>query len=297
VLVAAREPYEETIRVTWHSDSFQYRLALGVTLGVCQLAMLVAAAAQPMAALCEHKCRVHGTAGASGRRALIEKHWHRRIDPASLGEFRAQPQLPFLVSAPGKDAPVLAHELGIETMLTRDKDVLVPLDERAARANAFHADLFVSIHCNASESGEARGIEVFMLDPSKDASRATSRVAALENGWLGKKALDATSLDAEMARILKRLGSGETSAASRVLGELLARSSMASLSPRYPDLVDHGLKSAAFTVLAGAEMPAVLFETSFISNPEDESRLGKAGYRQKIADAIVNAVRAYREGR
>ncbi len=229
------------------------------------------------------------------RRVVLDPG-HGGVDAGAVGPTGLR-EKDVVLDIAHRAAPVLAHELGIETMLTRDKDVLVPLDERAARANAFHADLFVSIHCNASESGEARGIEVFVLDPSKDATRATSRVAALENGWLGKKALDASSLDAEMARILQRLGSGETSAASRVLGELLARSSMASLTPRYPDLVDHGLKSAAFTVLAGAEMPAVLFETSFISNPEDESRLGKAGYRQKIADAIVNAVRAYRDGR
>jgi N-acetylmuramoyl-L-alanine amidase len=191
-------------------------------------------------------------------------------------------------------APVLAHELGIETLLTRDSDVFVPLEERTARANAFHADLFISIHCNASESGEARGIEVFVLDELKDVSRAAARVAALENG-LGKKGID-TGLDAEMAKIAGRLQSGEVSTSSRKLGDLLSRATLASFGQRYPDTKDHGLKSAGFYVLLGAEMPAVLFETSFISNPDDEARLAKADYRQKLADGIVNAVRAYREG-
>lgn len=192
-------------------------------------------------------------------------------------------------------APVLASELGIETLLTRDSDTFVALDERTARANAFHADLFVSIHCNASETGEARGIEVFILDELKDTSRATARIAAMENG-LGKS-LDAGAIDAEMASIAQRLGSGEIAASSRKLGVLLGKATLASLSERYPNTTDHGLKSAGFYVLAGAEMPAVLFETSFISNPDDESRLAKADYKQKLADGIVNAIKAYRDGK
>src|SRR6185503_123604 len=76
-------------------------------------------------------------------------------------------------------APVLSRELGILTLLTRDDDRLVPLDERAARANAFHADLFVSIHCNASESGAAHGVMSFVLDTTKD--EVAARIAAREN--------------------------------------------------------------------------------------------------------------------
>lgn len=194
-------------------------------------------------------------------------------------------------------APILADELKIETLLTRDRDVFVPLDERTARANAFHADLFVSIHCNASETGDARGIEVFILDEIKDTSRAAARIAALENGVPLSGALDASALDAEMASIATRLGSGQIAESSRLLGLLLGKATLASLGQRYPETPDHGLKSAGFYVLAGAEMPAVLFETSFISNPEDEARLAKVDYRQRLADGVVNAIRAYREGR
>ncbi|MFO0553269.1 MAG: N-acetylmuramoyl-L-alanine amidase [Polyangiaceae bacterium] len=195
-------------------------------------------------------------------------------------------------------APVLAQELGIETLLTRDDDVFVPLDERAARANAFHADVFISIHCNASENGDARDIETFVLDQNKDTSRASQRVAAVENGLLGKDAsLDPASFDDEMANIVRRLGNGEIAASSRVLGALLGKAVLSSLSTGYPDTSDHGIKSAGFYVLAGAEMPAILFETSFISNPDDEARLARADYRQKLADGIVNAVRAYRDGK
>lgn len=192
-------------------------------------------------------------------------------------------------------ASLLSSELNLETILTRDDDVFIPLEERTARANAFHADLFVSIHCNASENGDARGIEVFVLDHDRDMNRANSRIAALENG-VRSKTLDG-ALDAEMASIASRLRSGEIGASSRRLGLLLEKSALASLGSRYADINDHGLKSAGFYVLMGAEMPAVLFETSFISNPEDEARLAKADYRQNLADAVVNAIRAYREGK
>ena len=71
---------------------------------------------------------------------------------------------------------------------------------------------------------------------------------------------------------------------------------MASLSPHYAEIMDQGVKSAGFYVLAGARMPAALFETSFISNVVEERRLDSGDYRQKMADAVVNAVRAYRDG-
>jgi N-acetylmuramoyl-L-alanine amidase len=196
-------------------------------------------------------------------------------------------------------AALLSTELNVETLLTRDDDVFIPLEERTARANSFHADLFISIHCNASENGDARGIEVFVLEEGRDARRADARIAALENGLLSKKGIKSldSGLDAEMANIAGRLRSGEISASSRRLGLLLGKAAMASLSERYPDTTDHGLKSAGFYVLMGAEMPATLFETSFISNPVDEGRLAKADYRQNLADAVANAVRAYKEGK
>ena len=185
-------------------------------------------------------------------------------------------------------APVLSRELGILTLLTRDDDCVVALDERAARANAFHADLFVSIHCNASENSRAHGIMSFVLDASPD--EVATKLAAREN---------ATSLliNAQLASITSGPGTSELGAHSKHLALLLQRASMSSLASRFADASDQGVKTAGFFVLVGAEMPSVLFETSFISNPAEEKRLGSPEYRQKLADAIVNAVRAYREGR
>jgi N-acetylmuramoyl-L-alanine amidase len=200
-------------------------------------------------------------------------------------------------------APLLAHELKIETLLTRDTDTFVPLELRTARANAFHADLFVSIHCNASEDGLARGVQTFSLDRVRDAEGFASRVAARENavrvpgGRAAATPVDVQAVQDEMARIASSLDVGELMARSHHMAELLQRSALASLAPRYPETRDQGVKTAGFFVLAGADMPAALFETAFISNPDDEARLATADFRQKMADAVVNAVRAYRDGK
>lgn len=184
-------------------------------------------------------------------------------------------------------APLIARELGISTLLTRDGDDYVALDERTARANAFQADLFLSIHCNASEDGAGRGVMTFVLDDSRDAM--STRLAARENDASAEAA-------AELAGALRR-GEGSLSAGrSNHFAELLQRSAIASLSPSYGDIPNSGIRRAGFYVLAGARMPAVLFETSFISNPVGETRFNTGDFRQKIADAIVNAVRAYRDG-
>ncbi|HEY3666771.1 MAG TPA: N-acetylmuramoyl-L-alanine amidase [Polyangiaceae bacterium] len=184
-------------------------------------------------------------------------------------------------------APLIARELGISTLLTRDSDDYVALDERTARANAFQADLFVSIHCNSSEDGAGRGVMTFVLDDSRDPT--STRVAAREND-------SSAAAAAELAGALTRGEGGQSPGRSNHFAELLQRAAIASLSPSYGDIPDSGIRRAGFYVLAGARMPAVLFETSFISNPVGETRFNTGDFRQKIADAIVNAIRAYRDG-
>jgi N-acetylmuramoyl-L-alanine amidase len=184
-------------------------------------------------------------------------------------------------------APILARELGILTLLTRDNDRTVALDERTARANGFHADLFVSIHCNASESAGAHGVMTFVLDASRD--ELAARIAARENAT-------AVSAAPEVTSISRDLQLGDSYARSTRFAELLQRATIGSVSKKFPDTPDLGIRTAGFFVLVGAEMPAVLYETSFISNSVEEARLATPEYRQKLADSIVNAVRAFREG-
>ncbi len=243
----------------------------------------------------EEKDSTPSPGGARSMKRIVIDPGHGGDDAGAIGPTGLK-EKDVTLDIAHRVAPILAHELGVETLLTRDSDVFVPLDERAARANAFHADLFVSVHCNASQDGEARGVESFVLDAAKEESRANARIAALENGLRLEKSLDPTEMDAEMAKVFAGLKSGRIGDDSRAFGALLERSVLGSLMQRYPDTKEHGVKSAAFYVLAGAEMPAVLFETSFISNPEDESRLASADYREKLADAIANAVKAFRDG-
>jgi N-acetylmuramoyl-L-alanine amidase len=174
--------------------------------------------------------------------------------------------------------------LGSEVMLTRDADEYVPLPARAARANAAGADLFVSIHCNSSENPASRGVATYVLDTTGDA--IANRVAARENGAFGGDG----PLDPQVLRILADLrlvGQGSRSVA---LAEKIQRSIVATLRPRYPDVVDLGVHPARFHVLVGARMPAVLVELSFLSNPVEGARLRDPAYLDALARAIAAAI-------
>jgi N-acetylmuramoyl-L-alanine amidase len=184
-------------------------------------------------------------------------------------------------------ATVLASQ-GVQVVLTRNDDRFVSLEERTARANAFAADLFVSVHCNASENSTRRGLEVYVLDTSRD--EIAARVAARENATT-------PAANAELASILGDFRLADQSKRSTRLARLLERAAGSALGAKYGDAIDGGVHTAGFYVLVGADMPSVLFETSYISNVAEEQRLGSDEYRQLLADSITNAIKAYREGR
>ncbi len=220
------------------------------------------------------------------RRVVLDPG-HGGHDPGAIGPTGLR-EKDVALDIAHRAAPLIARELGIATLLTRDADVFVPLEERTARANAFGADLFISIHCNATERGASSGVMTFVLDEAKD--QLAERIASLENS-------SSTEATSELARALSRSADRVAGARSSEFAGLLQRAAMASLAPAYPDVPDGGVKRAGFYVLAGARMPAVLFETSFISSARDETRFNTGDFRQKLADAIVNAIRAYKEGR
>ncbi len=248
----------------------------------------VARPADSSAAAAPERSRSRAPSAATGERVV------RRIalDPGHGGSEsgatgpRGIREKDIVLDIAHRAAPLLARELGISTLLTRDTDDRVALEERVAKANAFGADLFVSIHCNADPSRTARGVISFVLDGSHD--RHSVSVLERENA--------APSSGADFQRFLEQFDDRLAAARSRTFARLLQRASLASLQPGYTDVIDGGVRGAGFYVLAGARMPAVLFETSFVSNELEGTRLGTAHYRQKLADAIVNAVRAYRAG-
>jgi N-acetylmuramoyl-L-alanine amidase len=224
-------------------------------------------------------------AGRSVERIAIDPG-HGGNDPGAQGPSGLKEKEVTLAVA-HRLAPILARQ-GVQVTLTRDDDRYVTLEERTARANAFGADLFVSIHCNAAENKSRHGVETYVLDTTT--SDMAARVAAREN---------ATSQAAsnEVAQLLASMRLADQATRSTRFAELLQRAGVASLGAQYSDILDGGVHRAAFYVLVGARMPAVLFETSYISNGTEEQRLGSADYQLRLADAIANAVKAYREGR
>lgn len=228
-------------------------------------------------------------AARDGARRVVERvaldSGHGGHDPGAIGPSGIR-EKDVVLDIAHRAGPLLARELGVSTLLTRDKDQTVPLEQRVAKANAFGADLFISIHCNADPSTTARGVMAFVLDGTENL--AVRHVAAREN---------LTPAEAsDEPGFLQQFDDHHAAEGSLALARLLQRASQSSLQQGYPGTPDGGVHGAGFYVLAGARMPAVLFETSFISHPIEEARLGTARYRQKLADAIVNAVRAYREG-
>ncbi len=222
------------------------------------------------------------------RRVVIDSG-HGGADPGAIGPTGLREK--DVTLAIGKAvAPLVAKELGAEVRLTRGGDTFVSLEERAAAANAFEADVFLSIHCNAAETKHKRGVEMYVLDTARD--ELATRVAARENGG-------GSAAPGELRAILDDLKLAELGARSKHLASLLQKATMASLhgSSEFADVVDGGVHGAGFFVLVGARMPAVLMEVSFISNPVEEGYLAKNDYRSRVVDAIVNALRAYRDGK
>jgi N-acetylmuramoyl-L-alanine amidase len=211
---------------------------------------------------------------------------HGGSDPGAIGRSGVQEKEVTLDIA-HRVAPALAKD-GLQVVLTRDDDRFIALEERTARANAVAADLFVSIHCNASDAPGARGVETYVLDTSRD--DLANRIAARENAT-------SPAATVELGAILASMRLADHATRSRKLAGLLQHATVTSLAMKYSNVHDGGVHTAAFHVLVGARMPSVLLETSYVSNAEEEARLGSADYRERLADGIVNAVRAYREGR
>ena len=172
--------------------------------------------------------------------------------------------------------------------MTREDDRFVALEDRTAVANAFGADLFVSIHCNAAKNHARHGVETYILDTTND--EIASRIAARENAT-------SQAATAELGSILASLRMADQASHSLHLAELMQKAALGSTRDGYADVFDGGVHTAGFYVLVGARMPSILLETGYISNPIEEQRLSSDDYRQRLADAIVNAVRAYQQGR
>jgi N-acetylmuramoyl-L-alanine amidase len=175
---------------------------------------------------------------------------------------------------------------GADVVYTRNDDTFVPLEERTAIANRAQADLFISIHANSSHDGSARGVETYYLNFAT--TEESMEVASRENALSQESLHDLQDIIKKIARNDKIEESKEL--ASDIQDSLTQRLQVVSHSER-----NRGVKKAPFVVLIGANMPSILSEISFVSNPADEKLLRKPDQRQRIADGLFRGVSSYLE--
>jgi N-acetylmuramoyl-L-alanine amidase len=186
----------------------------------------------------------------------------------------------------------LAADPGIEVAMTRTDDRYLSLEERTAFANAQAADLFVSVHGNASTNSGLSGVEVYYLNNTDN--RGTLRLAAMENNlqWDPHNPRLQSAIP-DLSYILSDLRQTYKVEESKQLAENLQRSVVTRLGDRYGGVDDLGVKEGPFYVLVGAYMPCVLIEVSFLTNPLEGVRLGTDAYRTTLADGIYEGIRRY----
>lgn len=173
---------------------------------------------------------------------------------------------------------------GAEVVFTRSDDSFIPLEERTRIANESRADLFISIHANSSHDHAARGIETYYLNLK--GSPDAMEVAARENATAQESVHDLEDMVKKIARSEKIDESREF--ASDIQESLAKRIQRSARTVR-----DRGVRKAPFVVLIGADMPSVLTEISFLSNPADEQLLKKPEHRQKVAEGLYQGVASY----
>ena len=179
---------------------------------------------------------------------------------------------------------LLEERLGAEVIYTREDDTFIPLETRTAIANKEQADLFISIHANSSSDASARGVETYYLNFTSSADAL--EVAARENS-VSEKSIH------ELQDLVKKIALKEKIEESKEFAVDVEKSLYGGLGARSSGLKDRGVKKAPFIVLIGANMPSILSEISFVSNPADEKKLKTGDYRQRIADSLYKGIARY----
>ncbi len=182
---------------------------------------------------------------------------------------------------------LLESRLGADVVYTRDDDTFIPLETRTAIANQDQADLFVSIHANSSNDPDARGVETYYLNFTS--SPEALEVAAREN------AVSSKSIH-ELQDLVKKIALKEKIEESKEFASDVQTALHSGLSTKSSNIRNRGVKKAPFIVLIGANMPSILAEISFVSNPVDARRLRTPEYRQKIAESLYRGISKYVSG-
>ncbi|HID31224.1 MAG TPA: AMIN domain-containing protein [Desulfobacterales bacterium] len=221
---------------------------------------------------------------ALGVRRIVIDPGHGGKDPGAIGHLKCVREKNVTLEISRRLAKKIRQRLGCEAILTRNTDTFLSLEERTAIANTKDADLFVSIHTNASEKKACRGIETYFLNLATDEDAIL--VAARENATSANNISDLQTI---LSDLMKNAKIDESSRLAGHVQEALIRR----LKPIYSHVKDMGVKQAPFYVLLGAEMPCILIEAAFITNPRECRRLNTAGYQEDIADAVVTGIQHY----
>jgi len=182
---------------------------------------------------------------------------------------------------------LLETRLGAEVVYTRKDDTFIPLETRTAIANQERADLFVSIHANSSRDPSARGVETYYLNFTS--SPDALEVAARENA-VSEKSIH------ELGDLVKKIALKEKIEESHEFASDVQEALHSGLASKNPDIRNRGVRKAPFIVLIGANMPSILAEISFVSNPADERKLETPEYRQRIAESLYRGIAKYVNG-
>jgi N-acetylmuramoyl-L-alanine amidase len=179
---------------------------------------------------------------------------------------------------------LLHDRLGAEIVYTRADDTFIPLETRTAIANKAQADLFISVHANSSEDESARGVEVYYLNFTSDPE--AMEVASREN------AVSTQSVH-QLSDLVKKIALKDKIDESRELAEDVDQSLYGGLEKGNGALKNRGVKKAPFVVLIGANMPSILAEISFVTNPTDADELRRPEYRERVAESLYTGVARY----
>jgi N-acetylmuramoyl-L-alanine amidase len=182
---------------------------------------------------------------------------------------------------------LLHDRLGAEVVYTRDDDTFVPLETRTAIANKAQADLFISVHANSSQDATVKGVEVYYLNFASDPEAMT--VASREN------AVSTESVH-ELSDLVKKIALKDKIDESKELAADVDASLYAGLRKGNPELRNRGVKKAPFVVLIGANMPSILAEISFVTNPESAEKLETPEYRERVAESLYKGIAVYAQG-
>jgi N-acetylmuramoyl-L-alanine amidase len=218
-----------------------------------------------------------------GVRKIVLDPGHGGTDPGCLGKGGSQEKYVVLDVALSLKK-MLVEKGGFDVVLTRESDIFVPLEDRTVIANQKRADLFVSIHANATRNRKRTGIESFYLNFSPDP--AVNETAARENATSAKNI-------SEMKNIIQAIVRNSKIQESKELAEKIHGGLLKSLSAKYGSMNSLGVKGGPFWVLIGGEMPSVLVEISHLSNAQEEARLKTPAYRAVVVQGIYEGIMEY----